>query len=204
MKKLVHLTFLSLIFISFKTYLPPKKGDVQFFYSGSQDKIKTAIKQAKEVLDDKKFYKGIIAKGDFTHTHESPAEISKWLYETDLKLNVRGYNGGEDTRTLAYVTSEHPGVIFINTQKLNERSAESVANTLIHELVHSLDRKIEDARFGHAGNSSVGKKDSAPYAIGRLAQRILEGNAFVEGEEPVIEERESIDDTRVERTIKPD
>lgn len=82
------------------------------------------------------------------------------------------------------------------------QEVKAVANTLIHELIHSLDRKIEDARFGHGGNSSEGKDDSAPNWIGDLAQQMLQNEALVAEDKPIVEETESIDILKVERYSK--
>lgn len=182
-------------------------------YNGDNPNIKAGIEVARQVLTDRtkkiKFFTGICEAKDFTFTYESPNDISEWLFTTELDLAVRGYDGGADTPTMAYVTSEHPNTIFINVQKLDPRRPSRVANTIIHETIHNLDRKREDASFGHGNNSSAGKENSAPYWIGDWAQTVYENpnakssDPLFENEDPIIIEElnVTIDVSKVERWI---
>lgn len=217
MNKLTTITLFSLFLFGFDTAYSkcefkldgPKQPKIEFVYNGEQKKIYDAIKKAKEVFEKKdkkeKFFNAICDEPDFTYTFEAPRDIAKLLFEANLTLKVRGYNGGDDTKTLAYVSSEYPNTIFINTAKLDDtnRDPSDVANTLIHELIHNLDRKVEDARFGHGGNSSQGKTKSAPYWIGREAQRVIENNKDLDAEDMLIEETETIDESKVENWTYP-
>jgi hypothetical protein len=193
---------------TFDTTIQADKGEKKITYRGFHPKIKNAIEKAELVLKDEqnKFYQSICAHEDFTFTIESPKEIAEWLYKTALELNIKGYQGGTDTLTLAYVSDKYPNTIFINTSKLNDedRRVSDVANTLIHEMIHNLDLKIEYARFGHGNNSAAGKSQSAPYRIGRIAQRVIEGEVnfdkFIKNnKEVIIKEKAIIDESKVER-----
>lgn len=178
---------------------------IKFIYNGENGKINDAIAIVKKVvMEDKNLKNAFFAKicdaKDFTYTYETSQDISEWLFTNELELSVRGYEGGSTTPTLAYVNSAYPNTIFINTSKLNRRASE-IANTLIHETIHSLDRKLTNASFGHGDNSAAGKEDSAPYWIGRLVQNIYDPVKL--NDEPiVIEEMQEIDVSKVERWRK--
>jgi hypothetical protein len=201
----------------------PKPGKIDLAYlpsSSQNERVKAAIKQVHELFEDKNkravFMNAVGKVKDFTYTFERADSITTWVFHTDLKLKIRGYNGGDETRTLAYVTSEYPNNIFINLNKVDDRSISSIAATIVHEMVHSVDRIKTDARFGHSGNSSRGKQNSAPYAIGRIASLVVRGdistnknntsaqllkimNLPPEEDLFIIEESEEIDESRVSR-----
>jgi hypothetical protein len=179
-----HLLISLFLVITICGFRPPaaKVGKIQLIYTPSaakNPKISEAIQFVDNLFgagkpDRAVFMKALDKIKDYSYTFESPDSIATWVFETDLKLRIRGYNGGDDTRTLAYVTTEYPNNIFINLSKLDERSSASVAATIVHEIVHSIDRIKTDARFGHSGNSARGKQNSAPYAIGRTARLVIQ------------------------------
>ncbi|HVG28294.1 MAG TPA: hypothetical protein VM864_01105 [Pyrinomonadaceae bacterium] len=130
--------------------------------------------QANDVLGNDDFYKRIAKKADFTYTDESPKDIAGWVKESTLTVTVRLYPGKPGSTTTAYVSSKYPNTIFLNSRKLG-RDTPKIVNTIVHECVHSVDRSLPDARFGHGNNRRRGKQNSAPYWIGSLAERILKG-----------------------------
>ena len=161
--------------------------------------VRRAIKSADSLLRLKAFYKEIAKRTDFTFTIETPGEIADYLKRSELKLRVKGYKGGEG-KTLAYVTPEHKNVIFINIDKVERRSKASITSTIIHEIVHSVDRTIEDSKFGHGGNSAAGKESSAPYAIGSIAEKLVDKSIDIDKKEYIpeyVEESEDIDELKV-------
>lgn len=184
MKLFTYPLLLSFSLFAFITDGPPislseeKPGEgIIFTYKGDDQQIKNAIAKAKEILATPGFYDGIRVKKNFTHTSEPASDIADALKKAKLTVRVRGYKGGDDTRTLAYVDGDFPTTIFINSSKTEDRKVLSITNTLIHETIHILDRSVPEARFGHGGNSSNGKKNSAPYWIGAYASKILSGDA---------------------------
>lgn len=142
-------------------------------YKGDHIKIKKAVAAANEVLKNPQFYERIANKGDFDYTSEKSTDIANWIKHSRVSVRVKLYNGETGSGTNAYVSPKHPYTIFLNRNKLN-RSIGSIAGTLIHETVHSVDRSLKNHRFGHRGNSRNGKENSAPYWIAGLARCIIE------------------------------
>ena len=73
------------------------------------------------------------------------------------------------SKVLGRVRSSKPRTIELNARRLR-RPIPSLVNTIVHEFIHCLDHWQTDANFGHGGNSSKGKHETAPYYIGGLAE----------------------------------
>jgi hypothetical protein len=193
---------------------------VKIVYEGGDGPTDLGAKKAQQVLRNKKFYAGIRKQKDFDFTNANGELIASELEKATFTVRVRGYHGGDDTKTLAYVTSELPTTVFINTSKndnQDNRTPTDIANTIIHETIHILDRATPEARFGHGGNSANGKRKSAPYWIGAFAEQLLSGgvkdlqavNAFLDDSAPLVipdqyfihvEETESIENKMIDFT----
>ena len=185
MKTFAYSLLLLPCLLAFKTDTPAEQladvdSKIKFTYVGDDAVVEDAVAKVRKVLRNPKLYAGIEKEAKCTFTKESPDSISVALKRADFTVRVRGYHGGDDTKTLAYVTSELPTTVFINTSKTGDeenRSANDVANTIIHETIHVLDRATPEARFGHGGNSANGKRNSAPYWIGAFAEQLMAGDA---------------------------
>ncbi len=64
-------------------------------------------------------------------------------------------------------------VIQLNARKL-QRSIDELVATLVHECVHVVDT-VPGMSFGHGNNFANGKKLTAPYRIGKIAQDLVPG-----------------------------
>jgi hypothetical protein len=176
---------------------------VRVVYSGTRPIVITVVAQANDVLGNNEFYKRIAKKDDFTYTDESPKDIAGWIKESTLTVTVRVYKGKPGSPTTAYVDPKFPNTIFLNSRKLG-RDTPKIVNTIIHECVHTVDRSLTNARFGHGDNRRRGKRNSAPYWIGRLAERILNGVSSAKDHtivnDPIrfVEEAEEIDESLIE------
>lgn len=168
-------------------------------YEGRRIEVIESSEMANRILADDAFYENISAHDDFDYTSHSPAEIARWIQNSSVIVIAKLYKGEWGSRTTAYVSSKYPDTVFLNSRKL-DRPRGNIANTLVHEYVHSVDGAVTDARFGHGNNSSVGKKNSAPYWIGNLAEGMMRGaQKGVEVEiEPVIIEEIDIDESLIE------
>lgn len=142
-------------------------------YYGSNTKVIKAVDAANELLENTDFYRRIADKPDFAFTSERPIDVAKWIKYSEVSVTVRLYNGDKESKTNAYVSPERANTIYLNKDKL-DRSIGSIAGTLIHETVHSVDRSLKGKKFGHKGNSRQGKQNSAPYWIAGLARCIIE------------------------------
>jgi hypothetical protein len=141
---------------------------MKFHYKGNIKKLKTAVYRANLICEMKEFYADIASVRDFDLDNTTPTKISMELKYSPGLIFVKTYYR-PFSRANAYFKPSQPEYIFINTAKLR-RSINSIVNTIVHEGVHVVDHNVEDASFGHAGNTSHGKGETAPYKIGMLAQ----------------------------------
>ena len=162
-------------------------------YLGRVEALHRFVRRANEVLVNTQFYERISKHVDFDYTEEKPGHIAGWIKQSTLTVKVKLYKPKDpDTITTAYVSSNYPNTIFINSYRLN-RGTGKLVNTIIHEGVHAVDRSLPGKRFGHGDNRWQGKQNSAPYWIGKLAERIINGvkaeddHSIVENEIEVME-----------------
>jgi hypothetical protein len=71
-----------------------------------------------------------------------------------------------------YDDSENPSFIHLNIWKIH-RSPASICNTIIHSCVHAVNAMHPEHFFGHGERALTNEQNSAPYAIGALAQRVV-------------------------------
>lgn len=137
-------------------------------------KLKSAVDLALEVFRNDRFYQEIAAKDEFDLSDATPQQIADLLGAFEIPVNVEGFYPRwferlKYRKTLAYTVG---GNVYFNLRKMN-RTENSLAATLVHETVHVLDNYTSEFSFGHGGNSSDGKGNTAPYWIGNLAYKIL-------------------------------
>lgn len=140
-------------------------------------KLKSAVDLALEVFQNDQFYQEIAAKDKFDQSDASPNQIAELLGAFEIPVNIEGFYPRwferlKYRKTLAYTVG---GNVYFNLRKMN-RSDASLAATLVHETVHVVDNYSSEFSFGHGGNSSNGKGNTAPYWIGNLAYQILSGD----------------------------
>jgi len=115
------------------------------------------------ILDRKKF--------DFSTAPASELAmmITKYwdVYKTEIVLYKTKWPW---SKTLAYCKDEKR--IYLNSRKLN-RSIESIAGTIAHELVHAADNAYPNIRCGHGSNDAHNKDGSFPYWFGYYVANIL-------------------------------
>ena len=142
--------------------------------------VTQAIQASNGLLSDAAFFADIAQHPSFDLSTAPPAEVARILQDSTLTFRVEmfypGIFGrlGKYRKTLAYTDSRYPNTLFLNVKKLN-RSAESIAATIIHEGVHAADDAETQYTFGHGNNSPVGKDNTAPYWIGNHAYERLTG-----------------------------
>jgi len=69
-----------------------------------------------------------------------------------------------------------PDTVQLSSRRLNRYADEhenhaSIGGSIVHEIVHLVDDKFEEFSFGHKGNTSNGKENTAPNKIGRMAKQ---------------------------------
>ena len=130
-----------------------------------------AVEKANNILGDEGFHRELSAIEHFEYANASGAIISRLIKESKIEAQVKFYSK-RLTRANAYTKPKYPDSIFLNDKRLN-RSAESIAATLVHEYIHLLDYADKEYYFGHAGNSSTGKENTAPYKIDNIVYAML-------------------------------
>jgi hypothetical protein len=180
---------------------PTPSRQLKAEYYGTDTRVIPAVAAANKLLQDSSFYNQIRRKSDndFSYTSDSPQEIADWMEKAKLTIRVRLYDGDRGSTTNAYVVPERPNDLFLNKDKLN-RSTASIASTIVHELVHAVDRTLKNNSFGHGTNNRTNKENSAPYWIGSLAKCRIGGNTdclnkakSLVSDEDVIEEVPELD-----------
>jgi len=96
----------------------------------------------------------------------SGADIAP-LYAQKINVTVQRYWPWYVWSKAMASTMPNTTVIHLNARNL-DRPTEDLIATLMHECVHILDKE-EGLSFGHGNNSSVGKSETAPYRIEKIA-----------------------------------
>lgn len=146
---------------------------MQVKFTENNEKVANAVKLANDLLNNPLFYEKIAKHNKFDKSDASPEEIAKSMKNSNAVIQVELYQSlNPFSRSNGYVTSKKPGVLHLNTRRL-ERSEGSIAATIIHECVHAVDETDTAHQFGHGSNSSEGKENTAPYWIDNLAYSML-------------------------------
>jgi hypothetical protein len=137
--------------------------------------LRQAIQTANEMLSGKRgFFQEVsliqafdLSMNPATHRPFSGKEVVAMLAQ-GVRITVDQYKPWNFwSKAIAYADPGTP-VIHLNVRKIN-RSVPSIVNTLMHESVHIVDRKLN---FAHGSNSSTGKDETAPYKIGEIAEKL--------------------------------
>lgn len=138
--------------------------------------MKTNLEMAIKIFDDRanEFFDSVILPVRFTYATLPPRSINNCVqmgfngpYGLDGKLKIVA-EPMRSKRTLAMFKHKTPYTIYLNSKNLN-RSVESIAGSLMHELIHLVDYHI-NGQFGHPKLRFWNRKKamrSAPYWYGR-------------------------------------
>lgn len=139
------------------------------------EKISKAVNDVEKLLDKRTlvgadFYYKIKRRKKFDMSEVEGEVLCTMLQEMEGQVKVIGYKPWwRWSRALAMVRSDR--VIELNVRKLN-RSDSSISGSIMHELIHVLDREVL-ASMGHGNNNRKGKMFTVPYFCGKLAKQIL-------------------------------
>lgn len=140
-------------------------------YTGSVAIVTEAVEKADAILNNETFHQALSAITHFEYANATGEIISKLIKECTIKVEVKFYSK-RFTKANAYTKPKYPNSIFLNDRRLN-RSVDSIAATLVHEYIHLLDYANDEYFFGHAGNRSRGKENTAPYKIDHIVYEML-------------------------------
>lgn len=173
-------------------------------YTGTiSKKLRSAAAFVNELSGDENFWREVREKPDFSYSDLSSEEIERRIRRSAGTVTIRLWKPKEGTypRTIAVTRKGSPWMLFYNSRKLGTQSVSSMASTIVHEFIHNVDY-FDDGNpaveMGHGDNSSVGKGNSAPYWIGRLAAKYhgvaLQLPALPKEDEPYEDEGVDLDE----------
>lgn len=138
--------------------------------------VQEAVAKTNKLLQNDRFYENVTRHSQFDLATISPAEIALLMRITPIKMEVDLYYAVSPVKNIdQYDDDTNPHIIHMNIWKL-ERPVASICNTLLHSCVHAVNARYSKYYFGHGDNSLVGKENTAPYLIGSLAEKMLDGH----------------------------
>lgn len=145
-------------------------------YSENNELIRKAVEKANFVLENQNFHQELLsAQNNFDHSNVNGEVISDLIKATKIEATVEIYTSKWPwSRVNGYTVDDGKNKIFLNNRKLNGALDElDLAATLVHEFIHLVDFENDNFFFGHEGNTSNGKDNTAPYWIDSLTEKIL-------------------------------
>lgn len=125
--------------------------------------VQGAVAVSNCVINNEEFLSEVENYPKFTYTDKTPKQVAELLRSAPPAI-VSTYKKSF-TKAIAY-RNVGSNVIYLNTAK-NPRVMSAIVNTAAHELAHI-------AGLGHGDNSPRGKQESAPYRVGKIAERYSE------------------------------
>ena len=145
-----------------------------FRYKGNNLKIKEAVKIANDPSLATDLIREICKVEQFDMTMASSTYISvsmrEFLLENDVFINVY-YPKWRWSKAIGYFSINNPTTINVNGYKLN-RSIASFVGNFYHELTHMVSANDNKYSYDHGNNDPTGKENTAPYAIGEIAESL--------------------------------
>lgn len=161
-------------------------------YKGSNYKIKKAIEEIEYELQpflEMDLIQSERGSGVFDMSNIDKRTVAREIisFIQAKDIYVKEYRSKNPwSRALGYFSRFKPNDVNLNNRRLN-RSIGSIANTIVHEIVHMTDNYVEEYVFFHGNNNPVGKENTAPYWIGNKIEAIID--------------RKSIDQVDIEESI---
>ena len=144
-------------------------------YKGNRSDLKEAVEIANIILSHGYIQVWLSGRESYDYTYLTPKQIMRH-YELKIEpCRVIAKNMWQPwyRKTRAVFKGD---LITINTKKI--RSIESLVGTLIHEHSHYTNHYWTltmgaNKLWHHGDNSPVGKENSVPYYLGRMAKKFL-------------------------------
>jgi hypothetical protein len=140
-------------------------------------KVKAAALQVAFLLEDKRFYE-VIENIHFLNTNCTGRQIANMIKEvsTTEDIIVRTYWKWSWSGEAAKFNPRYPTTIWINRRGIGRRSQGSLVKSIMHELVHVVDRIFKDFNFGHTRKRHNKRRESTPYRVGSEAEQFVKVN----------------------------
>lgn len=173
--------YLILIILFSCTHSPVKKPDAKpvepeivhtfpdeviFTTSSSLQWMKDLAKSADCVIRNEDFLKEVESFPKYTHTTMTPKEVADSLRAPKPVILSTYRTKNPLSKVVATTYNNDRTHVYFNLRK-NPRALKSLINTSLHEALHLYG-------FSHGDNSSVGKSNSIPYAVGKIAEKYSE------------------------------
>jgi hypothetical protein len=134
-----------------------------------------AILEVNRLLLKEDFYKQIAALPPFAYATVSPPVIAAKMRGAGIVVKVDVYYSICAEKEIdSFDNEQNPEEIFINYWTI-DRSVASICNTIVHGCVHAVNAVSGDCYFGHGSVLTDIVPNAAPYAIGALAETIIDG-----------------------------
>lgn len=156
---------------------------MEIFYDGGDAGLEEAVELFSQYFQEGEFWDELLKLGPFTHTNVKVDEIVGYMRSCPNNLDLVHFtpqtakDKKKYKKTVAYVDGGHPFKMFYHTKFLGNSVSRKV-NTLFHEFVHVVDLFADSSpswNYGHAVFGGGAKLKSAPYQIGRAAQKYHNG-----------------------------
>ncbi len=146
-------------------------------------RIEIICSQLNTVFDTVDFWKDVLRhKENFYLGNINGLLLHNLFNESKTVVDIYSFKSKNPfTSSNGYTTEEKPNSVFLNSRKFN-RSDASIAATIAHEVIHSLDNTTEPQFFfGHGDNYDRPEKDAcAPQWFSDLAYKHLTGGLISE------------------------
>jgi hypothetical protein len=146
---------------------------VRINYNGFNKKLRLAVNNVNNLLQQEYFYKGIQRHTSFDMADITPSQLAGLMQIADFEMKVDLYYSiFPFNNVLAADNRENVYCIRMNKWNIN-RPIEVLCNAVMHQCVHAVNAHFPQFNFGHGDNSAVGKENTAPFWIATLAESFI-------------------------------
>lgn len=134
-----------------------------------------AIARVNDLFASDEFYDRIAEQPDFDQSDVSPVTIAALLKKARLDMSVDLYYARNPLKNIdGYDDVVDPSIIHMNVWKI-DRPIASISNSIVHACVHAVNSFYDRFYFGHDVITVASNGNTAPYAIGAIAECMISG-----------------------------
>lgn len=157
---------------------------IQYNCSRYYRRVQEAVERTNELFQEDLFYDNIARQRRFDLATIPSQAIAELMRSTCLNMKVELYYSLSPLHNIdGYDDMNNPSIIHLNLWRI-DRSPASLCNTIVHACVHAVNAQINSYYFnqfyfGHGDQFRANKDNTAPYAIGAIAQKMVSDNEAV-------------------------
>jgi len=160
--------------------------------------VAEAMQKVNELFASEAFYERIAAHEDFDLADVSPETIASLMRKARLDMSIDLYYAHNPLDNIdGYDDVKTPSVIHMNIWTIS-RPVASLCNSMVHATVHAVNAFYDRCYFGHDDIPGYNKENTAPYAIGAIAERMIAGD-----DKPCLMLEHDAFDTLIKATREP-